>query len=353
MKKFILVFISVVLFFFLLAFVFYKSNAAPDFTNLVNELFNISSKKDTESQIDNQTENIEQNEIEVSNSILNRIPLLLSYEANDAKDEKNDLTGDEFETFAVTVNHYSLSLNQPAWTYENTYPIISEPAVFSDTVIFIDAEPALVCLNKETGLLQHRLPCSVFPKGPAYSLGLTYVFQANAGGWFQIQFQEGSDQWPTALELQEQELSKKDFSEMLPALVYPNLEAQSKITTSMNDYVASLDPLPLPDVLLYDTSSQVVEFQHTHFSPLYIFSPEEQGSYTFGLCDSQGSWIRGNAFTVLFSKNGEVEAISLDYVADRPQISIHLSDTQLYYVCCGFMGLEETSTGYFQVKKAP
>lgn len=350
--KIFFIFFAIIIFFFLLAFVLYISKSSPEYNNFVNGLFKISKEDVSVSVIENQVEITEIQEQEDLNTITNGIPVLLSYEKN-ATEIVNEYS--EYQDFDFTLdnNNYKLYYNQLSWTYENPYPIISEPVAFSDAVIFIDAEPAMVCLDKQTGNLQQRLPCDIFPKGPAYSLEKSYIFEAKAGGWFQIHFQQLLGEWPTSLELKKPTVTNKDFTEMLIASVFPSLEAQARITTSMNNYVSSSEENPLPDILLYDTSSQIIEFQHTYFSPLYIFSPEEQGSYTFGICDSQGSWIRDNSFTVLFSKNGEVEAISLDYVADRPQISIHLSDTQLYYVCCGFLGGEEVSSSFFQVKKDP
>ena len=72
------------------------------------------------------------------------------------------------------------------------------------------------------------------------------------------------------------------------------------------------------------------------------------------MCDYDGVWVRDNAFVTLFSKTGETRAVSLDYVADRPQITIHLSNEELYYICVGFMdSTEEITDVNFQIKKAP
>ena len=88
--------------------------------------------------------------------------------------------------------------------------------------------------------------------------------------------------------------------------------------------------------VLYSVEGEAIAFNRSLLSPAFVFSPAEQGTYTLGLCDETGSWIRDNAFVVLYTMAGEALAISLDYVADRPQITTHLSNQELYVACVGF-----------------
>ena len=108
------------------------------------------------------------------------------------------------------------------------------------------------------------------------------------------------------------------------------------IDAKMNGLLSVSPAVSVPEGILYAPDSGPLSFARETVSPAFVFSPREQGTYTLGLCDQEGGWIRDNGFVVLYTMAGEALAISLDYVADRPQITTHLSNQELYVACAGF-----------------
>ena len=108
------------------------------------------------------------------------------------------------------------------------------------------------------------------------------------------------------------------------------------IDAKMNGLLSVSPAVSVPEGILYAPDSGPLSFARETVSPAFVFSPREQGTYTLGLCDQEGGWIRDNGFVVLYTMAGEALAISLDYVADRPQITTHLSSQELYVACAGF-----------------
>lgn len=221
------------------------------------------------------------------------------------------------------------------WTYEGEYPVVASIAEFSDALVFIDAQPSLVCLDKETGAELLRLPCGVYPGGDAFARRTSYYFTDRAGDWYEIRFEPGHMS-PDRLSLPLQVEDAGNLLEELHQSLLPGKTALDFINAKMNGILSVSPAAMVPESLLYAPEGEPVSFARELVSPALVFSPKEQGTYTLGLCNREGGWIRDNAFVVLYTMAGEALAISLDYVADRPQITTHLSDQELYIACAGF-----------------
>jgi hypothetical protein len=116
----------------------------------------------------------------------------------------------------------------------------------------------------------------------------------------------------------------------------PQKDALDFINAKMNGLLSVSPAVSVDQSILYSVEGEAFSFNRSLVTPAFVFSPKEQGTYTLGLCDETGNWVRDNAFVVLYTMAGEALAISLDYVADRPQITTHLSNQELYVACVGF-----------------
>ncbi len=221
------------------------------------------------------------------------------------------------------------------WTYGGEYPVVASIAEFSDALVFIDAQPSFVCLDKETGAELLRLPCGVYPGGEAFARRTSYYFTDRGGDWYEIRFEPGHTS-PTRLSVPFQVEDAGNLQEELYQSLLPGKTALDFINAKMNGILSVSPAAMVPESLLYAPEGKPVSFVRELVSPALVFSPKEQGTYTLGLCNQEGIWIRDNAFVVLYTMAGEALAISLDYVADRPQITTHLSDQELYIACAGF-----------------
>lgn len=221
------------------------------------------------------------------------------------------------------------------WIYSNEFPVIAPAADFYDSVVFIDAQPALVILDKETGREKARIPCQVYPGQEAFSHLHSYYFISKTGNWYEIQFEEGLTS-PESLAVAQEVKEKGNVDEVIYNSLLPQKDAMDFINAKMNGLLSVTPAVSIPQSILYSVDGEAFSFNRSLVSPAFVFSPQEQGTYTLGLCDEAGSWIRDNAFVVLYTMAGEALAISLDYVADRPQITTHLSNQELYVACVGF-----------------
>lgn len=243
--------------------------------------------------------------------------------------EADSQTGNQtgFQPEAVT--------SAPLWTYFNQYPVVAPSADFYDRVVFIDATPSLVVLDKKTGAELARIPCQVYPGQEAFSHLHSYYFRSKTGNWYEVRFTEGLTP-PESLAVVQQVKERGNVDEDIYNSLLPKKDAMDFINAKMNGLLSVSPAVSVPQSILYSVEGEAFAFNRSLVSPAFVFSPAEQGTYTLGLCDEDGSWIRDNAFVVLYTMAGEALAISLDYVADRPQITTHLSNQELYVACVGF-----------------
>lgn len=348
---FVLVF--VLAFVCLLAFVMYKSQSFPQFNQMVNSV--LSDKELVQEQEDIVVPEADF-QLEISpafESVLNKSPLLL--EKNTAEiDELRESSADIGGEFVSQPDSFTLSSVNPEWTFVWTRPIVSKPGVFADALVFIDTKPSLVFVERNTGVLLKELPCGVFPAEKAFVNASSYFFQSRSGSWYELSFEDNAGAELASLEPVPIERNRLlDSGNLLKDHVLPSEAARKSIYEKMNSFFSFPEVKDPDGFRLYSEAFGAFPFEHNVLSPVFVFSPKEQGSYVLGLCDKDGNWIRSNSFVTLFSRTGETRAVSLDYVADRPQITIHLSDAELYYVCAGFMDADAAGQAFFQVKKAP
>ena len=150
-----------------------------------------------------------------------------------------------------------------------------------------------------------------------------------------MRFEEGLTK-PESLAVVHEVKEKGNVDEAIYNSLLPQKDALDFINAKMNGLLSVSPAVSVDQSILYSVEGESYSFNRSLVSPAFVFSPKEQGTYTLGLCDETGSWIRDNAFVVLYTMAGEALAISLDYVADRPQITTHLSNQELYVACVGF-----------------
>ena len=223
----------------------------------------------------------------------------------------------------------------PLWTYVGEYPLVTPPGAFYDAVVFLDAQPALVCLDKGSGVPLMRIPCQVYPGTAGFSHRQSYYFSDRSGNWYEIRFEEGMTT-PEILSVAHGVTEGPELEELFYSSLLPGKTTMGFIDAKMNGLLSVTPAVSVPEGILYAPDSGPLSFARGIVSPAFVFSPREQGTYTLGLCDQEGGWIRDNGFVVLYTMAGEALAISLDYVADRPQITTHLSNQELYVACAGF-----------------
>lgn len=346
----VVVFFIVVLFTFFFAFVMYNAKSFPQFNELVDSIVK---KEEIPTEQPEFVVKEADFQLDVQPAFAPIVGKGVSLLERDAQ-EVSQVAGDASGEFAHKLDDFTIQSFHPEWNFTWNEMIVSTPGVFSDAVVFMDAKSTVVVIERKTGSLLSSIPCGVFPSEKAFVDGSSYYFMARCGSWYELRFAEEPQSGLSFLEPVPLDCDEPVYAEqLLEEYVIPCEEDENAIMEKMNSLFSLSEKQEIKGFMLYSEQDGVLSFDRDFVSPVFVFSPMEQGTYVLGLCNPEGEWTRENAFVVLFSSEGQTVAVSLDYVADRPQITTHLSDSQLYYCCAGFMDAAQTAPSCFQIKKAP
>lgn len=241
---------------------------------------------------------------------------------------------DEYE---ITNQGYTLaSTGKILWLYDSTWPFVTEPVLYNGTIISVTAEPAFVTLSYETGELLSKQDCFIYP-GEYVSVSgnmLTLSGRDRNEYLFRIE----SDLSFT--DMRSVDAADPEEGRFL-SLFTPSAKTADFITSRLRTWSAD-EERTLPELKLYtghinkEGNGNFWAQKNDAESVLYVFTPDKQGVYQVGLADENGAWIMSNAFVAVFGESGDLKQVSLDYVANKPIIKLHLSDTEIYYIVAGW-----------------
>lgn len=333
--------------------IFYLTGAFPSFNAKVEKILALTPDKNTidTTQIDELLSPISIEGIKAAQ--------LLPYFSLQLQDEKmpsfplldKGNTFSEYELeFSLFDDRYSLKCNgiferlnpdyagevypESTWEYHGEFPIISQPALFADSIVFVDAKPKLVQLDLQTGTVLTTLPSPAYPGKTAAIIDQnSYVFSGRDGKTYAFEFLNSTQIEQKTKEKNEQ--NTREYLEISRLLAYSEKTAatlQDMLDTWMDSSVNFNRQSPF---LLSDTQNpQLIPLKIAE--PLvFAYTPQEQGTYTLGLCDEKGRWITAQGFVAIFTGQGDIQSLSMDYVADKPQTTLHLSPTEFYYITVG------------------
>ncbi|MGI5172475.1 hypothetical protein H0R92_02565 [Treponema sp. OMZ 840] len=219
-----------------------------------------------------------------------------------------------------------------SWTYNSEYPILCPPCLFSDSIVFMDARPSLIVLDIKTGKVLQSLQSPVYPSGEAAVKNGVFIFRGKNSSLYEVRFENRHSDKADFLNVKESIDVKTLFS--------PSVQAADLIREKTSEWLRSSQTFALPvPALLFDAENpEAVPAVLTDKALVCftVFSPDEQGVYTAGLCTPKGKWLAAPAFAAVFSDDGVLQAVSIDYVSDKPQVKMHFSDKALYYIVCAF-----------------
>lgn len=244
-----------------------------------------------------------------------------------------------------------------SWTLHTEYPIITRPCLFQDSIVFIDSSPSLFVVNILTGTASSGQYVPFFPDTQASALQASvdimgmnnelnsvqlpqYVVLGRNGKVYSFAFTEDYITLPSASMLS---ISSDVFT--------PSSEDLEHMVDSIKNWAGISEDTVLNAPLLLSDD----------FTPLYInletpafitFMIPESGRYIAGLSDENGLFIRDNAVVCIFSDKGELVGVSVDYVSDRPNLTLHLEEKKIYYVLAAALSGSSIDSSYFSIKKA-
>lgn len=241
------------------------------------------------------------------------------------------------DMFEFTDNGYTLaSTGRNKWYSENSWPYVAEPVILRNTVITITAEPAFLILDYETGELLSKESCPVYPSEHMFLDGT--ILTVTGRDEKEYTFRVEDDYCFTDMRSEEKDPVGGAFLSKL----IPDDKQIEFMTNRIREWTAD-DSRNLPDMQLY--TGHINQEGNGNFWAqknqdrnivFYVFTPDSQGIYQIGLADENGVWIQANAFVAVFGEKGDMKQVSIDYVANKPQVKLHLSETEIYYIVAGW-----------------
>lgn len=246
---------------------------------------------------------------------------------------------------------YDLNLPEvETWTYKSDYPIVTSLAFYQENIIFIDASLQVHCLDIFTGKeifnlanSENKICSPIYPSGKTFAYKNSFIFEGRNKNLFALSFVN-----PSELDLEIISTQNKiDFSIF-------NFSEEAK--THIKDYVANWLSLEndfnLPEIQIVPSEIDAIPLPDDDLI-IFAYCPDWSGIKTVGLCDENSEWIKSYTFISIFTNKGELRGVSMDYVADSPQLELHHSSTdeEFYYFVIGKLPHnEDTEQKYFAIK---
>lgn len=237
-----------------------------------------------------------------------------------------------------------------SWIYKSEYPIITALAFYQENIIFIDAALQVHCLDIFTGSeilissnSKSKIFSPIYPSGKTYAHKNAFVFEGINENLYALSFVH-----PSELELQIiQNKNKVDAS-----IFEISDEAKIHIKDYISNWLSLTDEFDLPEVKILPSGIEPLPLCDEDLI-IYAYCPDWSGIKTIGLCDENSTWIKSYTFISIFTDKGELRGVSMDYVADSPQLELHHSatDEEFYYFVIGRLPHnEDVKQNYFTIK---
>lgn len=356
----------ILLFFVVGLFLIIQLNVFPDLTKTYNEciakIFLENQNPNIENFVPVQKDKIilESDFVDFDNLNISFVPLKsFEKELNDFS-TKYDVEGIEFVLLnnnsviqATGIlkrfsNDYDVNLPEvETWTFENEYPIITSLGFYQNCIVFIDAVLQVHFIDIFTGesILnsENKIYSPVYPSGKTFSNKNSFIFEGKNQKLFSLNFSDLEN-----LELQTYKINNEvDFS-----IFEISEEAKTHIKDYISNWLSLENDFDLPEVQIIPSELNAIPLPDDDLI-VFVYCPSWSGIKTVGLCNENSEWIKSYTFISIFTDSGEMLSVSMDYVADKPQLELHHSstDTNFYYIVIGKLSHnDDTEKRFFTIK---
>ena len=356
----------ILLFFIVCFFLIIQLNVFPDLTKTYNEcvakIFLEKQNPNFENSVPVQKDKIilESESIDFSNLQISFTPLKsFENELNEFSDKYN-IEGIEFElqnnncVIQATgilkrfSNDYDVNFPEiEKWTFENEYPIITSLTFYQNCVVFIDSLLQVHIVDIFTGKSiinsENKIYSPVYPSGKTFASKNSFIFEGKNQKLFSLNFSD----------IQNSELQTFKKNNKLDFSIFDiSDEAKSHIKDYISNWISLENDFDLPEVQIIPSELSAVPLSDDELI-IFAYCPSWSGIKTVGLCDENSEWINSYTFISIFTNEGEMLGVSMDYVADKPQLELHhsLTDTNFYYFVIGKLSHnEDTQKRFFTIK---
>lgn len=252
-------------------------------------------------------------------------------------------------------NGYTLSASGDfSWKTEFEYPVVSSPSIYGNKIGLITADNQFLLLNINSGYVSDEIALGVFCDlsfesedfSNNYLISPFYDFTSVDGVEYSV-ILKSEDNYNFSVKTPE---VKKVLSPL--ENFSPSKEIMENIVSYTSTWGTDITVDTFPKVKFFtEENNLLIDNKSVNF---YLYSPKEQGKHSIGLMNENGSFINDNAVVALFKEDGTFVEVSLDYDATEPNIDVHLSDDELYYIITYRIVTDESSLEkvYLGSKKA-
>lgn len=231
------------------------------------------------------------------------------------------------------------NLEKTRWQSKFNYPIATPPALLADAVVFITSDRNLHVLDLITGkiLKEEKLP--VYPSDQGILQEDGYYFKGRNGVFYKI----------TLKQRHHDELFSekgKDFSAFsLPQEITfdVNKHLKNEIMQRVLYWQPYLETVDCSSVIKLSPEYTECYLTLAKEPKIIAFTCSQQGEYTVGLTDIHNAWLTEKAYVAIFDNSANLLSVSMDYVADKPQVTVHLTENMVFYAVIGTL-LEDVIT---------
>ena len=356
----------ILVFFVAVLFLIIQLNVFPDLTKTYNEcvakIFLEKQNPNFENSVPVQKDKIvlENESVDFDNLHISFVPLKsFENELNEFSDKYNvegvefELQKNNYEIQATGIlkrfsNEYDVDLPEiETWSFKNDFPIITSLAFYQNCIVFIDAVLQVHFVDIFTGesILnsENKIYSPVYPSGKTFANKNSFIFEGKNQKLFSLNFSDIENS-----ELQNYKVNNKvDFS-----VFDISEEAKTHIKDYISNWLSLENDFDLPEVQIIPSGIASVPLADEDLI-IFAYCPSWSGIKTVGLCDENLEWIKSYTFISIFNDEGEMLSVSMDYVADKPQLELHHSttDTNFYYIVIGKLSHnEDTQQRFFTIK---
>ncbi len=242
-----------------------------------------------------------------------------------------------------------------SWSVHTEYPVVSRPCIFQDCIVFVDASQSLYVVNILNGSQMQTLYLPFFPGEQALSVNdsLRSLSGSEGSDVFYPQYiVEGRNGKMYCIVFKNSELHQITENKRIlnSSCFLPDQSAVENMASVIQNWAGLSEKpvLQLPLIMGDDYAPLPVSLNDTIFVAFLLPSA---GTYTAGLSDENGIFIQEKAVVCIFKNSGELASVSVDYQADRPNVTFHFEKNTMYYALASALYGAAADETYFSIKK--
>lgn len=223
------------------------------------------------------------------------------------------------------------TIEKQQWHRNFSYPIVTPPELLSDALVFITSDRVFHVLDLVTGAILKEEKLPIFPNGQGKLEKDGYYFKGRNEILYKIALKQR--QTDDLFYEKGKDFSAFTHSQKISFTLSKKLEEEiAQRVLYWQPHLETVDFSSIKKLSPQNTELSLMSIQEPQ---LVAFTVPQQGEYTVGLADRENGWLVEKAYIAIFDNSANLLGVSIDYVADKPQVTVHLTENTVFY---GVMG---------------